>query len=97
MSKAAGPSREVRYGRPFQLGLTGLLFMLAFAAIFIGALLLTLGSMSNLGGASGGAIILIGPIPIVLGGGPYSFQLVELAVVLTVVAIVLFFLVTRRR
>ena len=72
------------------------MFLLAFAAIFIGALLITLGTMSNLGNASGGAVILIGPIPIILGGGPYSFELAELAVVLTIVAIILFLTVRRR-
>ena len=70
--------------------------MVAFAAVFIGMLLIALGSMPNLGNASGGAIILIGPIPIVLGGGPYSFQLVELAVLLTIVAVILFLIVRRR-
>jgi uncharacterized membrane protein len=80
-----------------QLGLASLLFLLAFAAIFIGTLLLALGSLPNLGSTSGGAVILIGPIPIILGSGPYSFQLIELAVVLTIVAIALFLLVRRRR
>lgn len=79
-----------------QLGLASLLFLLAFAAIFIGALLIALGSITNPGSVSGGAIILIGPIPIVLGGGPYSFELVELAVVLTIVAVILFLIVRRR-
>jgi uncharacterized membrane protein len=70
--------------------------LLAFAAIFIGTLLIALGSISNLGGASSGAIILIGPIPIVIGAGPYSIELVALAAILTVAAVVLF-LVLRRR
>jgi len=70
--------------------------MLAFAAIFIGMLLIALGSMPNPGSVSGGAVILIGPIPIVLGGGPYSFELIGLAVVLTIVAAVLFLIVRRR-
>ena len=73
-----------------------MLFLLASVAIFIGALLIAAGSMSNLGGASGGAVILIGPIPIILGGGPYSFELIVLAAALTVVAIVLFLFVRRR-
>jgi uncharacterized membrane protein len=68
----------------------------AFAVIFIGTLLVVLGSMSNFGPSSVGGIILIGPIPIVLGGGPYSFELVALSAVLMIVAIV-FFLVLRRR
>jgi uncharacterized membrane protein len=70
--------------------------LLAFAAIFIGVLLIAVGSMSNLGGASSGAVILIGPIPIILGAGPYSFELIVLSVALTIVAIVLFLFVRRR-
>ena len=72
------------------------MFLLAFAAIFIGVLLIAVGSMSNLGGASSGAVILIGPIPIILGAGPYSFELIVLSVALTIVAIVLFLFVRRR-
>jgi len=76
--------------------LLSVLLLIAFAAIFIGALLLTLGSMQSIGSTSGGAIILIGPIPIILGGGPYSFELVAAAMVLTVVAIVVYLLVRKR-
>lgn len=84
------------YAQPSRLGLASLLFLLAFAAIFIGTLLIALGSMTNSGNASGGAIILIGPIPIILGSGPYSFALVGLAAVVTIVAVVLFLIMRRR-
>ena len=79
-----------------RLGLASLLFLMAFAAIFIGVLLLALGSMSNPGNVSGGAVILIGPIPIILGSGPYSLALIALSVVVTIVAVVLFLIVRRR-
>jgi len=94
--KGATQTQDGGYPQPLKLGLANVLFLLAFAAIFVGALLITLGSISNLGNASGGAVILIGPIPIILGGGPYSFELVELAVVLTIVAVILFLIVRRR-
>jgi uncharacterized membrane protein len=71
------------------------LFFISFAIIFVGMLLMAFGSLSNLNGASGGAIILIGPIPIILGGGPYSVVLIALAAVLTILGLVLFIL--RRR
>jgi uncharacterized membrane protein len=74
-----------------------ILFLLAFAAIFIGTLLVVLGSATNVSNASSGAIILIGPIPIILGGGPYSFELILASLALTVVMLVLFFLFLRRR
>jgi uncharacterized membrane protein len=92
--------QEQRTGLPYVettgLGLPSILFLLAFAAVFLGALLIAIGSMQNLGNTSGGAIILIGPIPIILGGGPYSFDLIALAVALTVVSIVVFLFVRKR-
>jgi uncharacterized membrane protein len=61
---------------------------IAFLLIFVGMLLMTLGSSWNTSGVSGGAIILIGPIPIILGSGPYSVPLIVLAAVLTFVALI---------
>jgi uncharacterized membrane protein len=84
------------YPEPSHSSFPTWLFFIAFGVIFVGILLMTLGSLSNPGGVSGGVIILIGPIPIVLGSGPYSAGLIEVASVLTVAAIV-FFLVLRRR
>ena len=72
------------------------MFLVAFAAIFVGTLLVALGSTSNLGSGSTGAVILIGPIPIILGSGPYSFPLIAIVVGVTIMAIV-FFLLLRRR
>ncbi len=84
------------YLQPMHFSLGSLLLMIAFAAIFIGTLLVALGSVGNLGSSSEGAIILIGPIPIILGNGPYSVPLIALSVGLTIVALV-FFLMLRRR
>ena len=58
---------------------------------------MTVGSLpgSN-GGFNGGAVILIGPIPIILGTGSYSLVLIALAAVLTVIALG-FFLFLRRK
>jgi uncharacterized membrane protein len=81
---------------PLQFSWLSLLFFIAFAAIFVGILLMSLGSLSNLNSTSSGAIILVGPIPIVLGNGPYSFPLIALAAGFTVFAAV-FFLLLRRR
>jgi uncharacterized membrane protein len=72
------------------------LFFIAFAITFIGMSLMAFGSFSNVGGPSGGAIILIGPIPIILGSGPYSVALIALAAVVTIAALV-FLLLLRRR
>lgn len=80
---------------PFSL--TTWLFFIAFAVIVIGALLITLGSIQNLDAVSGGAVILIGPIPIVLGAGPYSYALIGVAVVLTVLTLIFFLALRRKR
>jgi uncharacterized membrane protein len=74
-----------------------LLFSVAFAMIMIGMLLITAGSTSGSNsGVSGGAVILIGPIPIILGTGPYSFEMIVLAAVLTVLALGFFLLIRRK-
>ncbi len=46
-------------------------------------------------GVSGGAIIFVGPIPIVLGAGPYSLFAVVVAAVLTVIGFAVFFWMRR--
>ena len=80
-----------------QFSFLGVLLALASAAIFIGMLLLVLGSISSLTqGTSGGAVILIGPIPIILGGGSNSLLLVAIGAVLTVITLT-FFLILRRK
>jgi uncharacterized membrane protein len=81
---------------PLQFSWVSLLFFIASAAIFIGILLMSIGSLTNLGNASSGTIILIGPIPIILGNGPYSLPLIALAAGITIFAVV-FFLIMRRR
>ena len=74
------------------------MLLIASAAIFIGMLILILGSFSNLGqGTSGGAIILIGPIPIVLGTGVNSLAIIALGAILTVVTVAFFLFLIRRR
>ena len=43
-----------------------------------------------------GAVIFVGPIPIVLGAGPHSLWAIVLAVALTILGVILF-LVLRKR
>ena len=79
-----------------QFAIATWLFFIAFAIIFIGMLLMTIGSLPEVGNVSGGAVILIGPIPIILGTGPYSTALVVLALFITIVLLA-FYLIVRRR
>ena len=65
--------------------------------VLIGMILMVAASMTQgQGAASGGAVILIGPIPIILGGGPESGWLILLGAAITVIAFVAF-LLTRRK
>jgi len=66
------------------------LLFAAFAMISVGMFLMALGLGGNLSAMSGGAVILIGPIPIVLASGPYSVLTIVLAAIVTILA--LFFL-----
>jgi len=90
------PVSPTGFGTVSSFSIATWIFFIAFALIFIGILLMTLGSISNLQGVSGGAVILIGPIPIVLGTGPYSVPLIVLAVVLSVFALAFYFMMRRR-
>jgi len=68
------------------------LFMVGSLLMFAGVIVLIVSAL--LGGdgtVSGGAIIFVGPIPIVLGAGPYAFFAVVLVVVLTIISFVVFF------
>ncbi len=90
------PSAPQKYSSQPQFSLPTMLFFVAFLAIFIGMLLMAFGSLSNLGNVSGGAIILIGPIPIILGSGPYSVALIALAAILTIGALAIFLILRKR-
>ncbi len=74
------------------------LFVLGFALIFIGMVVVTAGSFSS-PGASVGIVVFVGPIPIVFGKGSNGTTLVLIALVAaigTVIAFCLPFLVQRR-
>jgi uncharacterized membrane protein len=79
-----------------QIGLSWILFA-SFAMVFIGMILMMIASFTQgRGSTSGGAIILVGPIPIILGSGPESTWMTLLAAAITVIALVAF-LLTRRK
>lgn len=73
------------------------LFALAFAIILIGMLLMMASSMmQGAGTISGGGIIFIGPIPIVIGAGPYGLDLALISVGIAAIIAVLALLTIRR-
>ena len=78
------------------MGLSWILFA-SFAMVFVGMILMMIASFTQGDGStSGGAVILVGPIPIILGGGPESTWMILLAAAITVIALVAF-LPTRRK
>ncbi len=72
------------------------LFLLGFLLIFIGTILLTLTAVLSGTSAHFGAIIFIGPIPIVLSAGPNSNWMIILAVAVTIVGAILFLLLRKQ-
>ena len=80
----------------FPVGLSWI-FLASFALIFIGMILMMIASSTQGHGiASGGAVILIGPIPITLGNGPESTWLILLAAIITAIALVMSLLARRK-
>jgi uncharacterized membrane protein len=62
-----------------------------FAVIFVGFLVAALGTLQSQGGSnSGGGFILIGPVPIIFGGGQGSGTLITIAIVLSAVMIAMY-------
>ncbi len=95
LAKTNGPLK--RESTDSQISVPTLLFFVAFAMIVIGVLLVSAGSITGSNSeVSGGVVILIGPIPIILGTGPYSFEMIVTAAVLTVLALCFFLLVRRK-
>ncbi len=64
---------------------------LGIAIIFVGFLVVALGTFTGNGGSSSsGGFILIGPIPIVFGSGPGSGMLATVALLITVAMVVVY-------
>jgi len=82
--------------RAYPIGLSWMIFA-SFAMILFGMILMATASFfQGRGATSGGAVILIGPIPIILGGGPESTWLVLLGAIITVIAFAAFLLARRK-
>jgi len=73
------------------------LFLLSFILMFAGVLILVLTAL--LSGLTGslGIILLLGPIPIIIGYGEHVIPLLILATVLTIICIVIFIFFSRCR
>ena len=71
-------------------------FLLGFILILIGVVTVMIATLLYGSPDSVGLIVFIGPIPIILGAGEYSFLTIVLALILTVMSIV-FFIVLRKQ
>ena len=73
------------------------IFLVSFALVLIGMIVMMVASFTqSQGQTSGGVVILIGPIPIILGSGPESTWLIALAAFITVIALVVFLLARKK-
>jgi len=67
------------------------LFFLGFLLIFVGVIVLVFAAwLRGDSAVSGGLIVIVGFIPIILGAGPYAIFAILIAAVLTIIAFVVF-------
>jgi uncharacterized membrane protein len=74
-----------------------LLLILGFALVVVGiAVIFTATVLYGGGSASAGAVIFIGPFPIVIGAGPDVTLIVLFSIILAVLSVVVFLVMNRR-
>jgi len=72
------------------------LFLYGFVLIFVGTALILIAHIFTEKHAGTGGVIIIGPIPIIFGGGEDFWLAIFVGTVFTVVSVVLFLLLRRR-
>jgi len=72
------------------------LMIIGLSLVFLGIAIVVLASVFS-GSGSVGGVILIGPIPIFFGAGPGSAYLIAIAAVLTIISVLLFLVMNKRR
>ena len=74
-----------------------LFLILGFVLVFIGIIVIFIATVLYGGGsASAGAVIFIGPFPIVIGAGPDVTLIVLFSIILAVLSVVVFLVMNRR-
>lgn len=74
-----------------------LFLVLGFVLVFIGIIVIFIATVLYGGGsASAGAVIFIGPFPIVIGAGPDVTLIVLFSIILAVLGVVVFLVMNRR-
>lgn len=72
------------------------LFFIGFFIILAGIIFLFIAALSSEGSISFGGFVLIGPFPIVFGGGPGAPWLVLFAIILGVLSLIMFFIIRKK-
>ena len=73
-----------------------LLLFLGFLLVVVGVVVVLVAAVFGGGSVSGGAVIFIGPFPIVICAGPDVEWLVLVGIILAVLSVVLFFVMNRK-
>jgi uncharacterized membrane protein len=74
-----------------------LLLFLGFVLVVVGVAVILVASVLDGGGSvSGGAVIFIGPFPIVIGAGPDVTWTVLFSIILAILSIVAFLVINRK-
>jgi uncharacterized membrane protein len=74
-----------------------LLLFLGFVLVVVGVFVVLVAAVLYGGGSvSGGAVIFIGPFPIVIGAGPDAEWLILVGVIIAVLSLVVFFVMNRK-
>ncbi len=71
------------------------LFFIGFFIILAGIIFLVIAALSSEGSTSFGGFVLIGPFPIVFGGGPGAPWLVLFAIILGVLSLIMFLIMRK--
>lgn len=72
-----------------------LLFIIGLFIIFTGIIILVVAAMLSDGSINFGAVIFIGPFPIVVGAGPEATWMVLFAIILAVLSIIMLLVSSR--
>lgn len=73
-----------------------LLFMVGVFLVFTGIIVLLIAALLSGGQVNFGAIIFIGPFPIVVGAGREAVWMILLAVFITILSIIMFIILRRK-
>jgi len=72
-----------------------ILLVIGFSLLLTGAMVLMVAAVLSDGSANFGAVIFVGPFPIVVGVGPEATWMILFAVILAVLTVLMFFILRR--